>query len=335
MGDRPFGLFCGSASVTPVIPNQSAIAVPLGSYKHVLILSVDGLRSSDIVDSVLKSNLSNILSLRQTGVTYTNAFTSKPSDSFPGTLAYLTGASPKTTGVYYDDSYDRQLTAASGNAASPRGTEVVFDESIDKNPDLLSGGGNYGVASIDPTKLPQNCTSGTCKAVYPHNYPQVNTIFDVIKAAGLHTAFSDKHPAYDIFNGPSGKAVDDLFAPEIATQVAIENGKLVDASTAQNPSNLTFKVVTKSVTLTEAYDDLKVNAILNQIKGLNSLGATKTGVPAIFGMNFQAVSVAEKDQAGGIDLGSKGNEIPSGELKDALMHTDKSIGRILYALKTC
>lgn len=330
-------LYCGaSAMATLAIPNHySAIAAERNpdQYQHVLILSIDGLHGADITDPKLQSDLFNIRSLEQTGVTYTNAFTSKPSDSFPGTMAYLTGASPKTTGVYYDVSYDRQLTAPGGTAASPRGTVVPYDESIDKNPDLLSGGGDFSVGSIDLAKLPQDCTSGTCNPVYPHNYLQTNTIFDVAKAAGLHTAFSDKHPAYDLVNGPSGKAVGDLFTPEINAKVALEDGKLVDQSTAQNPASLTFNTVTNNVKTTEAYDDLKVNAILNQIKGLNSLGTIKNGVPAIFGMNFQAVSVAQKSKTGGIDVNSNGNENPSAEFTDALTHTDKSIGQILDALK--
>ncbi|MHC5833835.1 MAG: hypothetical protein ACYT04_000000102010, partial [Nostoc sp.] len=89
-----------------------------------------------------------------------------------------------------------------------------------------------------------------------------------------------------IANGPSGKGVDDFYAPEINAKVALENGKLVDQSTAQNPANLTFKTTTKDTKLTEAYDDLKVNAILNQISGNNSLGTTKPGTPNLFGMNF-------------------------------------------------
>lgn len=314
-----------------VLVSKPAIAADLSQapYQHVLLLSVDGLRQADIADPSLQSDLSNIRGLAETGVSYTNAFTSKPSDSFPGTLAYLTGAGPKTTGVYYDNSYSRQLTGPEGTISSPRGTEVLFDEGIDKNPDLLSGGGNFGVDSIDSTKLPLDCTSRTCGPVYPHNYLKVNTIFEVAKAAGLHTAFSDKHPAYDLANGPSGTGIDDFYAPEINAEVAIQNGKLVDASTAQNPSRLTFQGVTDRVTTTEAYDNLKVNAILNEIKGLNSLGTASPGVPALFSMNFQALSVAEKDPAGGIAT----DGTPSPEFADALKHTDTSIGRILNGLK--
>jgi hypothetical protein len=38
---------------------------------------------------------------------------------------------------------------------------------------------------------------------------------EVIHAAGKRTAWSDKHPAYQIISGPSGKGLDELYAPEI------------------------------------------------------------------------------------------------------------------------
>jgi len=43
----------------------------------------------------------------------------------------------------------------------------------------------------------------------------VNTIFEVVKAHGGYTAWTDKHPAYEWTNGPSGQGVDDFFGPEI------------------------------------------------------------------------------------------------------------------------
>ncbi|MBH8576797.1 alkaline phosphatase family protein [Nostocaceae cyanobacterium CENA369] len=303
--------------------NSAATAASL--YQHVLLLSVDGLRDADIADPLLQPYLSNIKNLQATGVTYTNAFTSTPSDSFPGELNYLTGASPKTTGVYYDNSYSRSLLNKPGGTA---GTGVLFDESIDKNSNLLSGGGDFGKGSIDSTKLPVDSTG---KSIYPHNYLNVNTIFEVAHEAGLHTALIDKHPAYDLANGPSGKGVDDFYAPEINAKVALENGKLVDRSTAQNSSNLTFKTTTKSTSLTEAYDDLKVNALLNQIAGKDSQGTTTPGTPAIFGMNFQALSVAQKDATSNGGIATDGT--PSPGFIDALQHTDTSIGNIISALK--
>ena len=62
-------MVCGAcASIT--IPNRSAIAADApGSYQHVLILSVDGLRSADLQDPALQPYLTNINSLRSVGVT--------------------------------------------------------------------------------------------------------------------------------------------------------------------------------------------------------------------------------------------------------------------------
>ena len=299
----------------------------VGRQKHVLLLSVDGLRQADLADPKLQKDLSNILSLAKSGVTYTNASTSSPSDSFPGLLSYLTGASPKTTGVYYDDSYDRNLIAPGGKVGDPLGTEVLLAENLDKNPDLLSGGGDFGLGSLDVSKLPLDQNGNP---VYPHQYVQVNNIFDVAKSAGLYTAYSDKHPGgYDIVNGQSGNAVDDYYSPEINAQVAIDplTGKLIDGS--NNPNKLALATTTTSPVLTAAYDDLKVQAILNEIRGLNSRGIDSEPVPNLFGMNFQAVSVGQKVLTGGIAA----DGTPSAALETALKHTDESIGEIVDALK--
>ncbi len=59
------------------------------------------------------------------------------------------------------------------------------------------------------------CGSGHCEPVYPHEFINVNTIFEVIRAHGGRTAWADKHPAYEILNGPSGEGVQDLYTPEV------------------------------------------------------------------------------------------------------------------------
>ena len=46
--------------------------------------------------------------------------------------------------------------------------------------------------------------------------------------------------------------------------------------------------------MTEEYDGFKVAAVLNEIDGLDHSGTTQVGTPAIFGMNFQTVSTAQK-----------------------------------------
>src|SRR5215471_4261200 len=77
--------------------------------ERVLLISIDGLHSVDLARFVEENPNSTLAHLSRHGVRYNNASTSKPSDSFPGMLALATGGSPKSTGVYYDDSYDRNL----------------------------------------------------------------------------------------------------------------------------------------------------------------------------------------------------------------------------------
>ena len=288
----------GALLVSAALFAQGAAADGIkGTISHVLLISVDGLHDSDLSTYVAANPKSAMATLAGMGVHYDHASTAMPSDSFPGLLAIVTGGSPKSTGVYYDDSYDRSLSAP-GSDCKVKGTEIVYDESLDKVPEQVDAGG------LNEALLPRDGAKG-CAVVYPHQFLRVNTVFEVIKAAGLPTAWSDKHPAYDLVNGPSGKGVDDLFVPEINV------GKTTD-----------------TVAATAAYDDLKVAAVLNQIGGKTSAG--KPGVvPAIFGMNFQAVSVGEKTK-GYVD--AKGT--PSLDLAEALKHTDESLGKFLAALKT-
>ena len=334
--------------------------------QHVLLLSVDGLHQADIADPNLQPDLTNIISLQNQGVSYSNASTTKPSDSFPGALSYLIGAGPGTTGVYYDDSYSRTLLppTALGGGSTP-GTEAQFAENIDINSNLLNGGGNFDASSIDPTQLPRDPITGL--PVYPNQFLQTNTtittIFDVAHQAGLYTAYSDKHPAYQIAEGTDPKAINDFFAPEInslgalldpgtgmtvnadtllKTDLAlgfvpdVSGFVLVDPSTDPlGPGDPNLQDLTTNPLLTERYDDLKVQAIINEIHGQASHlspDITNPQVPAIFGMNFQAVSVAQKYFAGGITPLSDGSTNPSLVLEAAIQHTDASIGQMVSAL---
>ena len=127
-------------------------------------------------------------------------------------------ATPPTTGVYYDDSWNRELlpagtTRPNAPTAKP-GAEVTYFEQADQNPLALDAG--QGLAGLPNSILQhdrrtrrrcstrRSCrsTRNTCEPVYPHEYLRVNTIFEVAKEAGLRTAWSDKHPAYDILAGP-------------------------------------------------------------------------------------------------------------------------------------
>lgn len=67
-------------------------------YKHVATFSIDGLHSSDVEKYVALRPKSTIATLLDTAYEYTDCYTSGPSDSFPGVAAFITGASPRTTG---------------------------------------------------------------------------------------------------------------------------------------------------------------------------------------------------------------------------------------------
>ena len=296
------------------------------SHRHVLLISVDGLHALDIARYVEGHPTSALAQLSQHGVTYTNARTPSLSDSFPGLLALVTGGSPVSHQVFYDVSYDRSLFDPSNTSCSGApGSPIVFDESIDQySPAHVS------LDVIDPKLLPRGRDAGGhCVPVYPHNALKTNTIFEVVKSRGGRTAWADKHPAYDLVNGPSGTGVDDLYTPEITN---------VDGFDA-----------TVSVVCTVENDQKKVAAIINQIYGRKHDGSPGKGVPTVFGMNFQAVSVGQKlaqdnkdgscpqsvaaglsGKAGGYldDAGT-----PSEVLAYGLQKTDAALSSMIEALK--
>jgi hypothetical protein len=291
--------------------------------RHVLLISVDGLHALDVSRYIDSHPHSALADLAKHGVTFTNARTPANSDSFPGLLALVTGGSPVTTGLFYDVSYDRTIFAPMDvKCAQPPGNMMVFDESIDKYV------GNVSQNVIDPAALPRHLLNGKCEALYPHQALRTNTIFEVVKAAGGRTAWADKHPAYDLVNGPSGQGVDDLYTPEI--------------------TNVNGFDATVSVVCTVANDRLKVKAILNEIQGLSHDGIGHPGVPEVFGMNFQAVSVGQKvakDNGDGScplpDPGvygkqggyADGSGTPTKVLEFGLDKTDEALGMMIDALQ--
>jgi arylsulfatase A-like enzyme len=282
---------------------------------HVLLLSVDGLHGFDLEQFIANNPQSALARLSAHGRTYTNASATRPSDSFPGLLAMVTGGTPRSTGVYYDDGYDRSLAAASGPCVP--GARVQWKQNLDVLPYSFT-------TTINPLLLPRDPADGCVSRVWPHQFPRVNNVFELVKAAGGRTAWSDKHPAYEFLNGPSGTGVDDLYTPEITA-----------------PSGV---ATTNSFALTMAYDDMKVAAIVNEIRGFDHTGTTVVGVPTVFGMNFQAVSVGQKLKAeqlstapllyGGYVKNVDGTLTPSNGLQATLEHTDQSIGAMVSALET-
>jgi hypothetical protein len=303
-----------------------------GPSRHVLLLSVDGLHQKDLDWYVARHPASALAALVASGVDYTHAATPVPSDSFPGMVAQVTGGNPASTGVYYDSSYNRALLPAGSDCqkAVP-GADVEYAENLDRNTNALDAGqGLAGLPNgilamtgspgtlIDPAKLPVD--PHTCKPVYPHQYLRVNTLFEVARQHGLRTAWSDKHPAYELLNGPSGTGVQDLFTPEINSQA--------DGSPAGNDW-------TKDNAKTQQYDAYKAQAVRNEINGFDHSGQTRTGTPAVFGMNFQSVSTAQKLPAsGGQPGGYQADGVTPGPvLVSALDFVDAQLGTFVDTIR--
>jgi arylsulfatase A-like enzyme len=85
----------------------------------------------------------------------------------------------------------------------------------------------------------------------------------------------------------------------------------------------------------QCYDTLKVNAILNEIDGYNHNRGEKTKVPAIFGMNFQAVSVGQKLIEANVGSGGylDGTGTPSALLVGEIQFVDAAIGEWMAELQ--
>ena len=118
-------IILGAAALTVTGVGGSPVA-KTHLFKYVAVFSVDGFHATDVKKYVAARPKSTIAQLLETGYEYTNAYTSEPSDSFPGTVAQFTGASPRTTSIFYDDSYDRTFYLPSSNCSGPPGAEGVY-----------------------------------------------------------------------------------------------------------------------------------------------------------------------------------------------------------------
>jgi hypothetical protein len=363
-----------AATAQPARPNSHHTQ----RIKHVLLISVDGMHQSDLNWYIAEHPRSELARLAAGGAEYTQAQTPDPSDSDPAGTGLMTGGDPKVTGIYYDDEYSHGVfppgtTKCSGPAP---GGNVIYDSPDDKLaavPDLLhNGSGNIfpsfdeggsiypGGVDTNPAlimRLSPHPQSGlnpgtypvnpkTCKPIQPWDFVGVNTIFQVIHSAGLRTAWSDKHAIYASFNGPgsNGMSIDDLFAPEIDSQAVEPNGVPYPDDGAWTDDNAA----------TKQYDSYKVQAVINWIHGYDHAGTgPKVGTPAIYGMNFQVVSTAEKlksspsvligpNAQGKYTMGPSlaggyvtvnGRQVPGPLLRSALDYVNAALQRIVAATK--
>jgi len=330
------------------------------SIRHVLLISIDGMHALDFLNCSKgisgvnggQPYCPNLAELGETAVNYLDTATSKPSDSFPGLMALVTGGSPRTVGAFYDVAYDRYLAppvtttgdGVAGGTCTPgvaNGTRTEFDEGIDIDQTKLNGGApagvDGGILSIDPSRLVRD-PSNNCAPVYPWNFVRTNTIFGVVHASGGYTAWSDKHPSYSAVSGPgNGTNVDDYYSPDInsipVNLPGVPGCNPLPDQTAVASSN----AWTDSFQNIQCYDTLKVNAILNEINGKTHNGASSAPTPELFGMNFQVVSVGQKLIEKSVSLtggyqDAQGTPTPS--LLSEIEFADASIGKMVAALKS-
>jgi hypothetical protein len=340
--------------------------------KHVLLISIDGMHQNDLDWFIANHPSSTLAKLTHAGSEYTNAAASNPSDSDPGGTALMTGGNPKSTGIFYDVEFSH-TTDEPGAACTPgqpaTGGDVIYDSpddalanvndfinpangafpSFDENGSIYANGVDTKPAAIMNLKNDASSFNistfpvdpATCKNIMPWDYLADNSIFQVIHNAGLRTAWSDKHAVYLSFNGPgsNGQSIDDFFGPEIDSQAVEPNG-------VPYPQDDDWAHIDAA---TKQYDGYKVQAILNEIDGLDHSGKTQVGTPAIFGMNFQTVSVAQKirstpttligpdangnyttsaPQPGGYQV-VNGQIVPGPVLSSALDFADAQLGRMV------
>jgi len=262
--------------------------------------------------------------------------------------------------------YDRVLAppkVATGNGlpggtCTPNqinGTETEYEEGNEFDQSKLNGGfAGYstidgGVKSIDPDRLIRD-PFNNCAPVYSWNFVRTNTIFGVIHAHGGYTAWSDKHAGYASVSGPTGtnqpSNVDDYYSPEVNSLQIVLPGLKTAGLTPQASFDCGTLVPngddwTTDFDAIKCNDQLKVNAVLNQIHGKTHLGTSKAPVPAIFGMNFQAVSVGQKliepKSATRTDANSGGYEDAAGTPRPKMLaeiqFVDAAIGQMIDALK--
>lgn len=266
--------------------------------ERALLISVDGMHAIDLALWVKNNPDSAFAQLAKRGVTYTNARTPLLGDSTPGLVSLATGATPATAGLIYSPFFDRSLVPA-GAPAGTKGALYTIDEKwvIDMTREDSGGG-------VDVKKLPRDPAKGNAP-VHPHDLVRVNTMFEVVKAAGGRTAWIDQHILYnDLLNGPSGQGLDDSIALE------------------RKGTPQTFEGFT-------AQDKRRVEILLNQIRGFDSSGKNKVGAPKLFGMGFIAFGAMQKSEGYPNAKGGIGEK----NLRAALKLVDDSLGRIVAELK--
>jgi Type I phosphodiesterase / nucleotide pyrophosphatase len=211
--------------------------------KHVLLISIDGMHALDFINCAQGISgvnggapyCPNLAELAETGVNYLDTSTSKPSDSFPGLMALVSGGSPRTVGAFYDVAYDRSLDPPATTTATALPERRTFArqarlrparppnstrESISTRPNRTAE--RQTVRTAESHRSIRTSSSATQRISALRSIRGIlfapTRFFGVVHAAGGYTAWSDKHPYYSSVSGPGpgfATNVDDYYSPEI------------------------------------------------------------------------------------------------------------------------
>src|SRR5260370_10333221 len=132
--------FVSMLTLTPALLNPAMLRADEDTHvRHVLVISVDGMHSLDLALWAKNNPGSALGKLYVQGLRYTNASTTKPSDSIPSTAGIFTGASPAVGGMYYDDAYNRAWFPAGSNCIGPAGAAIDLKQGINRALDSSTG----------------------------------------------------------------------------------------------------------------------------------------------------------------------------------------------------
>jgi hypothetical protein len=132
--------------LTPLGAPTARAADDRARAPHVIVISVDGLHESDLEAYIATHGTSTLARFVNEGASYSNAHTPFPSDSFPGLTAIMTGAHPRSAGIYYDDSWNRALLPAGTTSCAgvAPGVEVTYFEQLDLDLNSIDAGSGVG-----------------------------------------------------------------------------------------------------------------------------------------------------------------------------------------------
>ena len=302
--------------------------------QHVLLISVDGLHQQDLAWYVHAYPSSVLAAVDHRGLEYSNAETPFPSDSSPGMTAQVTGGNPRSTGIYYDDTFNHDLfPAGTMNCSGPvPGAEAAYEEAIDVNSNALDAG--EGLTGLPGSIL--QMTGNPLQMIDPKNLP--------VDPEDLQADLPEPVPEgqHDLQRGPRGRAAYRLVGqaprvPDVRRAVGHRRPGLLHARDQQPgpPAYPAGDDWTSDNAATMQYDSYKVQAILNEIDGYDHSGTHHVGVPGIFGMNFQTVSTAQKlPTSDGLTGGYlPGGTVPGPLLVRALNYIDTEIGAMVARIQ--